>query len=86
MASSQKGGITKYAFVESLKDRKAKTVPNGFIRTVNESKRMPNKLLVDEGKKICNNLMQKWLLDNNILMYSIYNEGKSVVAVRFIRA
>ena len=29
--------------------------------------------------------MQKWLDDNNISMYSIYNEGKSTVAERFIR-
>ena len=29
--------------------------------------------------------MQKWLNDNNILMYSTHNEVKSVVAERFIR-
>ena len=29
--------------------------------------------------------MQKWLDDNDILMYSTHNEGKSVVAERFIR-
>ena len=30
-------------------------------------------------------LFKKWLKDNNIEMYSIYNEGISVVAERFIR-
>ena len=29
--------------------------------------------------------MQKWLDDNNILMHSAHNEGKSVVAGRFIK-
>ena len=29
--------------------------------------------------------MQKWLDNNNILMYSIHNEGKSVIAERFIK-
>ena len=29
--------------------------------------------------------MQKWLDNNDILMYSTYNEGKSVIAERFIR-
>ena len=29
--------------------------------------------------------MQKWLDDNDILMYSIHNEGKSVVAEMFIK-
>ena len=33
-----------------------------------------------------NNSFKKWLLkDNDIEMYSIHNEGKSVVAERFIR-
>ena len=30
-------------------------------------------------------LLQKWLKDNDIEMYSIHSEGKSVVAERFIR-
>ena len=34
---------------------------------------------------IYNNHFKKWLKDNDISMYSIYNEGKSVVAKRFIR-
>ena len=29
--------------------------------------------------------MQKWLDNNDILMYSTYNESKSVIAERFIR-
>ena len=29
--------------------------------------------------------MQKWLDNNDILMYLTHNEGKSVVAERFIR-
>ena len=34
---------------------------------------------------LINSLMQKWLDDNDILMYTKHNEGKSVVAERFIR-
>ena len=30
--------------------------------------------------------MKSWLTDNDIEMYSIHNEGKSVVAGRFIRS
>ena len=33
---------TKYAWVKPLKDKKGKTVLNGFIRIVNESNRKPN--------------------------------------------
>ena len=32
-----------------------------------------------------NNSFKEWLKDNGIEMYSIHNEGKSVVAERFIR-
>ena len=32
-----------------------------------------------------NSSVKKWLKDNNIEIYSIQNEGKSVVAERFIR-
>ena len=36
-------------------------------------------------KEFYNSLMQKWVDDNDILMQSTHNEGKSVVAERFIR-
>ena len=47
--------------------------------------RKPNKIWVDEGSEFYNNSFKKWLKDNDIEMYSIHNEGKSVVAERFIR-
>ena len=69
-------------------DKRNKTVLNGFIGIVNESKRKPKlwvKLWADKGKEFCNKLTEKWLGDNHILMGSIYNERKSVLAERFIR-
>ena len=63
-----------------MKDRKAKTVLHGFIEIVTESEAKPNKLWVDQEKEFYNSLLQKWSDDNDILMYSIHNEGKSVVA------
>ena len=44
-----------------------------------------NKIWVDKGSKFYNNSFKKWLKDEDIEMYSIHNEGKSVVARRFIR-
>ena len=32
-----------------------------------------------------NNFFKKWLKDNDIEMYAIHNEGKSIVAERFIK-
>ena len=40
---------------------------------------------VDQGGEFYNNAFKKWSSDNDIIMYSTYNEGKSVVAERFIR-
>ena len=42
--------FTKYAWVKSLKDKKAKTVLHGLIEKVNKSKQKPNKLWVDQGQ------------------------------------
>ena len=49
------------------------------------SDRKPNKTRVDKGSEFYNNSFKKWLKDNDIEMYSIHNEGKSVVIERFIR-
>ena len=40
---------------------------------------------VDQGDEFYNKLFKRFLKINNIEMYSTYNEGKSVVAERFIR-
>ena len=78
--------FTKYAWVKPLKDKKGKTVFNAFIEIVNESNRKPNKLWIDQGREFYDKLLQKWLEDNNnILMYSPHNEGKSVITERFIK-
>ena len=47
--------------------------------------RKPNKIWFDKGSECYNSSVKKWLKDNDIEMYSIHNEGKSVVAERFIR-
>ena len=76
---------SKYAFVISLKDKKGISIVNAFNKIIKQSKRKPNKIWVDQGGEFYNNVFEKWLSDNNINMYSTYNEGKSVAAERFIR-
>ena len=77
--------FTKFAWVKPLKDKKGKTVLNAFVEMVPESNRKPNKLCVDQGRELYNKLMEEWLDKNDILMYSTPNEGKSVIAERFIK-
>ena len=77
---------SNYAFVIPLKDKKGISIVNGFNKIIKQSnRRKPNKLWVDQGSEFYNNVFKKWLSDNDIIMYSTYNEGKSVVAERFIR-
>ena len=40
---------------------------------------------MDEGSKFYNRSIKSWLHGNDTEMYSAHNEGKSVVAERFIR-
>ena len=76
---------SKYAFVIPLKDKKGISIVNAFNKIIKQSNRKPNKIWVDQGGEFYNNVVEKWLSDNDINMYSTYNEGKSVVAERFIR-
>ena len=76
---------SKYAFVIPLKDKKGISIVNAFNKIIKQSNRKPNKIWVDQGGEFYNNVFEKWLSDNNIVMYSTYNEGKSVAAERFIR-
>ena len=75
----------KYAWVVPLKDKKGITITNAFQKILKESNRKTNKIWVDKGSEFYNSSFKKWLKDNDIEMYSIHNEGKSVVAERFIR-
>ena len=76
---------SKYAFVIPLKDKKGISIVNAFNKIIKQSGKKPNKIWVDQGGDFYNNVFKKWLSDNDIIMYSTYNEGKSVAAERFIR-
>ena len=77
--------FSKYAWVVPLKDKKGMSIVNVFQSILKKSYRKPNKIWVDKGDEFYNNSFKKWLQDNDIAMYSTDNEGKSVVAGRFIR-
>ena len=77
--------FSKYTFVIPLKDKKGIIIANAFNKIIKQSNRKPNKIWVDQGSEFYNRVLKKWLSDNDIIMYSTYNEGKSVVAERFIR-
>ena len=86
--------FSKYAWVVPLKDKKGISIVKAFQIILKESSGCakgsaqhvkPNKIWVDKGSEFYNAFFKKWLRDNNIVMYLTHNEGKSVVAERFIR-
>ena len=56
-----------------------------FKRILRKSNRKPNKIWVDKGSEFYNRSIKSWLEKNDMKMYSILNERKSVLAERFIR-
>ena len=74
----------KHAWVVPLKDKKGVSIVNGFQKILDDYKKT-NKIWVDKGSEFCNSSFKKWLKNNDIEMYSTNNEGKSVIAERFIK-
>ena len=54
-------------------------------KILSDSNRKPNKIWVDQGSEFYNKSFKDFLKMNYIEIYSTFNEGKSVVAERFIR-
>ena len=77
--------FSKYAWVVPLKDKNGISIVKAFQIILKQSNRKPNKIWVDKGSEFYNASFKKWLQDNDIVMYSTHNKGKSVVAERFIR-
>ena len=72
--------FSKYAWVVPLKDKK-----QDEGRRTKDKGCKPNKIWIDKGSEFYNYSFKKWLKDYDIEMYSIHNEGESVVAERFIK-
>ena len=77
--------FSKYAFVVPLKDKIVISITNALNKIIKQSNRKPNKIWVDQGGEFYNHVFKRWLSNNDIIMYSTFNEGKSVVVERFIR-
>ena len=77
--------FSKYAWVVPLKDKKGISIVKAFQSILKQSNRKSNQIWVDKGSEFYNAHFKKWLRDNDIVMYSTHNEGKSLVAERFIR-
>ena len=76
--------FSKYAWVVPIKDKKGTSIVNAFQKIISKD-RKPNKICVDKGSEFYNQSFKDFLKISNVEMYSKFNEGKSVVAERFIK-
>ena len=68
-----------------MNNKKGITIINAFLKILDESNRKPNKIWADKDSKFYNRSIKLWLEKDALAMYLIYNDGKAVVAKRFIR-
>ena len=68
-----------------MKDKKGIIITNALQKISRESNCKPNKIWVVKDSEFYNRSIKSWLEKNAIEMYSIHNEGKSVIAERSIR-
>ena len=76
---------SKYVQAVPLKNKKGITITYAFQKILKESNCKPNQIWVDKGSEFYNISIKPWLEKNDIEIHSAHNEGKSVVAERFIR-
>ena len=67
-----------------MKDKRGSSIVNAFEKIISKG-RKPNKIWADQGGEFYSKLFKRFLKIKNIEMYSTFNEGKSVIAERFIR-
>ena len=72
--------FSRHAWSIPIKNKTGKNIVEAF-NSIKFNK--PKKLWVDNGSEFYNKTFKKWLNDNNIEMYSTFNEGKAVVIERF---
>ena len=76
---------SRYAWVIPLKYIRGSTITNAFQKLLKKCNLKSNKIWFNKGREFYNRSMKSCLEKNNIEMYSMHNEGKSVIAERFIK-
>ena len=76
--------FSRYAWARPLKSKHGNRVADAF-EDIFTGGRKPAKLWTDRGTEFFNANMRRVLEANNIQLYSTHNEGKAMIAERFIR-
>jgi hypothetical protein len=76
---------TRYAWSVPLKKKTAKEVLDAFKQVIAESKRIPEKIWVDQGTEFYNQQMTRYLAANNMVRYSTHGQHKACMIERLNR-
>ena len=77
--------FSKYGWTIPIRNKNAQTIKDSFENILITSKRKPNLIETDRGKKFYNNTFQDLLNKNNIKLYSRNSSYGAVYAERFNR-
>ena len=66
--------FSRYAWVIPLKNKKGESIVEGFKKILDDFNRKLNKIWVDHGSEFYNNKFKSFLKENDIEMYSTFNE------------
>ena len=80
-----KDNFSKIGWTVPIKNKNAITIKDSFENIFISSKRKPNLIETDRGKKFYNNIFQDFLNKNNIKLYSRNSSVGAVFAERFNR-
>ena len=68
-----------------MKDKKCFSIVNAFQKILDKSERKPDNIRAAKESEFYNSSLKKWFKDNDIEIYSIHKEKKSVAAEIFIK-
>ena len=77
--------FSKFGWTVPLKNKNSQTIKDSFENILIKSKRSPNLIETDRGKKFYSNIFQDFLTKNNIKLYSRNSSLGAVFAERFNR-
>ena len=75
--------VSKYGWIEPLKNKKTESVSSAFDTIFEKSKRKPEKLWTDKGSEFISKRFKDFLKRHNITLYHTQNEEKSSIVERW---
>ena len=77
--------LSKNVWVVPVNSKRVVTITNAFQKILDEPNSKPNIIWLNKDSEVYSKLIKSCRYDNDIEIYAIFNQGKSVVARRFIK-